>query len=542
VATLTSPRLRLLIRGLPALALLGAVALFLTARAGSQEPAAGKTYEQMLAGITEKSVEATLQVLAGPSMQGRGTFTPGFDRAADFVSDQLQALGLEALGVDGGYRLPYSLDCVRPKEADCAFSWEGASDEELPALGSGFVPMLGSQKGAASGEAVFAGYGIQSKDEKWSDYKEKDVRGKIVFAFTREPWADDAKQKRFEGAEPVKDSQLTRKVKEAADAGAIGFVFVPDVGVEENEDRAFLSAVMMPSGRGGGVSAVEGRYGYPAIPVMSVSRKTAAAVFGTDLAAYQAGIEKKKKSSLLKSQMAVTLAAGFEVAPAQTYNLAARMRGSSPAPDGEREVLVLGAHLDHVGLGVQQDSGASGVQAHPGADDNASGSTALLEVAAAFAGAQPEIDVLFLWFSAEELGLLGSVAYCENPLYAHERTVAMLNMDQIARTDPKEFNIGGAWGHKDWEDFVQDQAKRAKVKIKIDFKDGRDLFARSDQYSFHTKGVPSLFFFEGHINDNPVYHKPGDVPETIEVAKMTQVARVFATCAWAIAVEGVRLR
>lgn len=542
MAKITSPRLRHLSRGLLLLPLLAAAAFCLNAGAGSQEPSAGKSYEQMLAAIDEKSVAATLAVLAGPAMQGRGSFTPGFDRAADFVGDQLKALGLEPLGVDGGYRLPYSLDCVRPKETDCALSWEGASAEELPLLGSGFVPMLGSQKRRASGEAVFAGFGLQSKDEKWSDYKEKDVRGKIVFAFTREPWADDAKQKRFDGANPIPDAQLGRKVKDAADAGAIGFVFVPDLGVEADETRAFLSAVTMPSGRGGGIQAVEGRFEYPPIPVMSVSRQAAGAIFGEDLAAYQAGIEKKKKATLLKSKSVVTIAAGFEVAPHQAYNLAARIRGSSPAPDGEREVLVLGAHLDHVGLGVQQEFGASGVQAFPGADDNASGSTALLEVAAAFAGAQPGIDVLFLWFSAEELGLLGSAAYCETPLYPHARTVAMLNMDQIARTDPKEFNVGGAWDRRDWADFVEQQARRGKAKIKVDFKDGRDLFARSDQYSFHAKGVPALFFFEGHINDNPVYHKPGDVPETIEVAKMTQIARVFASCAWAIAVEGVRLR
>jgi hypothetical protein len=541
VAPLASPRLPLLTRSLPALALLGVVALGMAERADSQEPAAAKQFDQMLASITEKSVEATLHVLAGPSMQGRGTFTPGFDRAADFVSDQLKALGLEPVGVDGGYRLPYSLDCVRPK-ADCAFSWEGASAEELPALGTGFVPMLGSPARRATGEAVFAGFGIQSKDEKWSDYKEKDVRGKIVFAFTREPWAGDAKQKRFAGADPIADATLTRKVQSAAEAGAIGFVFVPDPGVEADEERAFLAGHTFPSTRGIGARELEGMYAYPQIPVMSVSRKVAGALFGTDLAAYHAEVEKKKKSSLLEAKAPVTLAAGFEVAPTQAYNLAARIRGSSPAPEGEREVLVLGAHLDHVGLGVQQEFGASGVQPFPGADDNASGSTALLEVAAAFAGAQPEIDVLFLWFSAEELGLLGSVAYCEKPLYAHERTVAMLNMDQIARTDPKEFNVGGTWNHDKWADFVQDQAKRAKVKIKVDFKGGRDLFARSDQYSFHAKGVPALFFFEGNINDNPVYHKPGDVPETIEVAKMTQVARVFGACAWAIAVEGVRLR
>jgi Zn-dependent M28 family amino/carboxypeptidase len=118
----------------------------------------------------------------------------------------------------------------------------------------------------------------------------------------------------------------------------------------------------------------------------------------------------------------------------------------------------------------------------------------------------------------------------------------MLNMEQIARTDPKEFNVGGTWEHAEWADFVQDQAKRARCKPKIDFKAGRDLYARSDQYSFFEKGVPALFFFEGNIDANEVYHKPGDVVETIDCAKMTEVARAFAACAYAIAVEGARLR
>ncbi len=517
------------------------VGLFLVAQVGSQEPAVTKTFEQMLASITEKSADATLKVLAGPSMQGRGTFSPGFDRAADFVSEQLKALGLEPLGVDGGYRLPYSLDCVRPK-GDCVMEWEGVSAEDKPALGKGYVPMLGSHAGRASAEAVFVGFGLQSKDENWSDYKDKDVRGKVLFAFTREPWADDAKQKRFEGRLPISDSKLRKKVSDAADAGAVGVVFVPDPGVEADDALAFLGACNYPSGRGGGVQSMEGAYNYANIPVMSVSRKAASAIFGEDVNDYLADIEKKKKSRMLKSKGTVSLSAGFEVAPTQTYNLAARMRGTSKAPDGEREVLVLGAHLDHVGLGVQQEFGGTGIQAFPGADDNASGSTALLEVAAAFAGAQPEIDILFLWFSAEELGLLGSAAYCENPLYAHARTVAMLNMDQIARTDPKEFNVGGTWSNETWARLVQDQAKRVKSKLKVDFKGGRDLFARSDQYSFHQKEVPALFFFEGKLEDNPVYHKPGDVPDDIDPGKMTQVARVFAACAWAIAMEGERLR
>lgn len=479
----------------------------------------------------------TLMVLAGPEMQGRGSFSPGFERAAVFVEGQLSALGLEPAGKDGTYRLPYTLPCVTPAP-ESSLRWEGMPTGDLaPRLGAAFVPILGSVARAAEGAAVFAGFGIQSKDENWSDYKEKDVEGKIVFAFTREPWADDPKQKRFAGAEPVADGGMQAKARAAANAGAVGMVFVPDPVLEPDDTKALLSAQLIPGGRGLTPEQVAAGMGYPQIPVMSASREVAAAIFGKDLRAYHGEIEKKKKSSLLSSgKLKVRIETRHHMAPVETFNLAARIKGTS----GNGEVLVLGAHLDHVGFGTMQEQGS--LQIYPGADDNASGSTALLEVAKAFSGTAPQIDVLFLWFSAEELGLLGSNAYCEAPLYPMDKTVAMLNMDQIARTDPKELNVGGTWERDDWADFVQGQAKRARAKIKIDFKGGRDLFARSDQYHFFEKGVPALFFFEGNIEKNLVYHKPGDVPESIEFGKVAEVARVFAACAYAIAVEGERLR
>jgi hypothetical protein len=524
-----SLRLRLLTGAL----LLGGLSLL----AGAVLPRT-KTLEQVIAGIQEKSVTATLQILGGKAMQGRGTFSPGFDRAAEFVEGQLKALGLEPAGTEGTFRLQYTMPCVTPA-VECSVRWPGMPDgENAPQLGKDFAPLLGSRAGAVEAEAVFAGFGIQSKDENWSDYKEKDVRGKILFAFTREPWADDAKQKRFGGALPVKDSGVHAKAMAAAEAGALGLVFVPDPAFEPDAGLAMIGTQSQPTLYGVDVAQVENRMDLPPFPVMSVSRAMASAIFGTDIGAYHAEIERKKKSKPLFLEARVRLETRFHEAPVTTYNLAARIRGTG----ANGEVLVLGAHLDHVGWGVHQEFSDSLLQVFPGADDNASGSTALLEVAKAFAGVTPAMDILFLWFSAEELGLVGSAAYCEAPLYPMESTVAMLNMDQIARTDPKEFNLGGTWERKDWADFVTDQAKRARCKLKIDFKAGRDLYGRSDQYSFHQKGVPALFFFEGNLDANPVYHKPGDVTETIDCAKMTDVARVFAACAYAIAVEGVHLR
>lgn len=521
-----SPRLRHL-----------AGALLLTLASGAAQPS-GSSFEEVIGAIEEKSVGATLRVIGGKEMQGRGSFSPGFDRAADHVSKQLTAFGYEPAGPDGTFRLPYELECVQPDPAT-SVRWTDMPADADWKLGEDFTPLLGCHDGVIEAPAVFAGFGLQSKDENWSDYKDKDVQGKILFCFTREPWADDVKQKRFAGASPTPESGLRAKARAAAEAGALGIVFVPDPTLEADDGRALLGASVHPSATGVGLDAVRQAMDLPPFPVMSVSREMAAALFDADLAATHAQIEKSKKAKVFDSgKRKVRLEAKYAQKSYAPYNLAARLKGRS----GTGETLVLGAHLDHVGWGVAAEFGGAGLQIFPGADDNASGSTALLEVARAFAGVEPEIDVLFLWFSAEELGLLGSRAYCENPLVPMDKTVAMLNMDQIARTDPKEFNVGGTWERKEWAEFVQQQAKRAKCKLKIDFKAGRDLYARSDQYSFFAKGVPALFFFEGRIEDNKDYHKPTDVVETIDPAKTTEIARVFAACAYAIAVEGGRLR
>jgi len=153
---------------------------------------------------------------------------------------------------------------------------------------------------------------------------------------------------------------------------------------------------------------------------------------------------------------------------------------------------------------------------------------------------KPKHDILFLWFTGEELGLLGSRKYCENPLVPHEQTIAMLNMDMVGRGDTKKVNIGGLWSRPRWADFVEAQHKRIKSKLKMDNEQGRDLYARSDQYSFHTQDVVGLFFFEADLETNKSYHQPSDVGESIDGKKMSLIAQLFTACAWAIAYEGQR--
>lgn len=497
-----------------------------------------RTLQEMVDSITVEEIEELVGFFAAPEQAGRGTRSPGFDRAAEYLEKELERLGLEPAGDDGTWRLSFPLESVVPDACSFAVS-TGPVEGQAWVAGRDFVPLIGSTEAALSGAPVFAGFAIDEKKERWQDLPPKKIRGKVVFAFTREPFADNAKTKRFEGAEATAHSMISSKAKAVAAAGGIALVIVPDPGDYPIASEPMTSVVPVPLGRGMNLELLR-RRPMAEIPVMSVSREVADQVFGADVAAYWAGLEKKKRPSLLEpvdEALQVQVSVEWAAKEIPYYNLAARLRGS----DQDGEVVVLGAHLDHVGSNFFAEAyGGGTIATHPGADDNASGSAALLEVAEALAGSQPKEDILFLWFTGEELGLLGSQAYCEKPLYPHDRTIVMLNMDQIGRTDPKEFNLGGVWDRPEWEKLVKKAHKGIKSRLKMDAKSGRDMYARSDQYSFHQKDVPALFFFEGNINDNEVYHKPGDVPATMAGDKTCSIAQLFLAVCHAVAYEGER--
>lgn len=495
-------------------------------------------FPKMLKTITEDECYDLVQTIAGLDMRGRGTMTPGFDKAADFVVEELKALGYEGAGDKGSFRIPINLSCLIPGE-DCSFDWSSRSEEvNPPKVEQDFVPVLGTAALAAEGEAVFVGYAIDSKKDKWVDLKPRDVKGKIVFAFTREPRADDTKSKRFEGSESTRESSIQRKAQAVFDAGGIGLVLVPDPGLVAEAHLPLPGMVPYVTRGAANPQGIAGIVNMPEIPVVSVSREIAAQIFATDIEAYAKSMDKRLKPKLLKAgpDSRVSFKVSLSSGSRQAYNLGAVIRGSS----GDGQVVILGAHLDHVGFDMLTPAESLRASIHPGADDNASGSAALLEVAEAFAGHQPQSDVLFLWFTGEEIGLLGSTEYCKEPLYPHENTIAMLNMDMVGRGDDDLINIGGLWSRPEWEKFIKDIHKRSRSRLKMDNDQGRDLYARSDQYSFHQEGVVGLFFFEADLNKNKVYHQVGDVAETIDGKKMERIAQLFAATAWALAFEGER--
>ena len=493
--------------------------------------------------ITADGCYEKVNVLADPKMMGRGTLSAGFDLAAEYVEGQLLEYGLVPPTEDG-FRIPVTLNCLVAAE-DCLLApllppttdLEGDSlEREIISVSDQFAPVVGSIEASVSAPAVFVGYAIDSRNDRWRDLDPSKVKGKIVFAFSREPHPDDVKNKKFDGADATRHSQLATKARAVAKAGGVGLVIVPDPLLVHDSGLVLPNTTPRVNPSGTEALKFHQRSNFPKIPVMTASRDFASLVFGTNIDEYFAKIEKKRRPSLLKTdkEQLLVMNVSFENKEVGTYNLAAFIKGDGSSD----EILVLGAHLDHVGLDPNAD--LMTMTLRPGADDNASGSASLLEVAQALAPYKPKHDILFLWFTGEELGLLGSREYCKNPLVPHAQTIAMFNMDMVGRGDTKKVNIGGLWSRPLWADFVDAQHKRIKSKLKMDNEQGRDLYARSDQYSFHTQDVVGLFFFEADLETNKSYHQPSDVGESIDGKKMSLIAQLFTACTWAIAYEGQR--
>ncbi len=502
----------------------------------SQRPIIGPTFEEVIASITVDEIQEHVNFLAGPTTRGRGTLTPGFDLAAEYVEARLTELGLKPAGSEGSYRLPIELAVAGPS-GDCFFEIQnGKDDPQRLTMGVDFVPVPGSSTDAIEGEPVFVGFAIDARKEKWEDLSPRKVKDKIVFAFTREPFADDKKTKRFDGLEATKHSELSAKARAVKAAGGLALVLIPDPGVFPDEVGPIPNLLELPMWPGGRARDLGRMVNLSGLPVASVSRKVASELFGTDIDKYYESILKRKKPKPLtvKGKIKVHFSSAFVDLRVPTYNLGALI----PGTESDGQVVVLGAHLDHVGFNFLMDKGQ--MRVHPGADDNASGSAALLEVAEALADQKPKVDLLLLWFTGEENGLLGSRAYCADPLYPHDKTLVMLNMDQIARTDPKEMFLGGVWDSESWKRLIKKQSKRISSPLKIEMDGHKDMYMRSDQWSFAEKKVPAIFFFEGNIEKNKLYHKPGDIAESILTDKVMWIARLFAATAWAVAMEDER--
>ena len=415
---------------------------------------------------------AVVAYLADDAREGRGVGTHGLEEAQALVEKQLSTYGFEP-GNNGAWRMPFEVTTEVKRGAATALSLDNkvvAAEE--------FGPMASSGNGSVSGAVIAAGWGIEDKDAKLDEYKGKNVKGKLVLVHRFTP--PDAK---LEPAAAARLGDLRYKAFTAKNKGAKALIVVDDGDLKQDE-------APLPK-----LAAAESE---SAIPIIVLTRKVGSAL-GT-------GSHTAK----------ITVA--LEPVRTPTSNVVGVIRaGAATKLPG---VVVVGAHLDHLGMGGPDALDPNVHAVHNGADDNASGVAGILEIARQLSTKKAELqrDVYVVAFSAEEMGDLGSTFYTKNPP-TKDPVFAMINLDMVGRMRMDQLHVNGGDSAKEWKEIVEPACKAARVDCTI----GGSGYGPSDHMPFYVAGAPVLFLFTGNHLD---YHTATDDSVKINAAGGARVAMV----------------
>ncbi len=478
--------------------------------------------------IQPKGLEADhylqhVKVLASPDYKGRGTGTPELERAAHYIAKQFQMLGLHP--IDGKNFLqpfPVTTNARLGKANRMRYRLDaGAKAVDFTKQA---MPFNFSSGGKFAGSLVFAGYGITAKEYNYDDYTHLDVKDKFVVILRHEPQEFDEKSV-FSGKVYTEHSQFFSKATNAKLHGARGVILVNDTH-NHSGDSDELEAF---AGTAGPSNA-----GIPFIHVKTAVAEAWMKKAGKDFKEIQAAIDKDLSSQSFPFPDSVTIDLNVDLRRDQktVHNVIGFLPGETD------EHVIIGAHYDHLGLGHQFSMAPSEAgKPHPGADDNASGTAGVLELARYFA-TRPKMKrgMVFMTFAAEELGLLGSSYYVNHPSMPIDKAVAMFNMDMIGRIRDSRVYLGGLGTGDGFQAMIDDLAKHAPLKVEMADKTG---YGSSDHTSFTAKQVPVLFFFSGLHAD---YHKPSDTWDKIDAPEAVKLLDFIATAASKVASDPARPR
>ena len=447
-----------------------------------------------------------IKTLTTPAMEGRGDGTKGLTRAAHLIEKRFKSLGLEPAGTNS-YFQPFTVITGAQLKGNNHFVVQaGEQKKELkPKLD--FVPFSFSSSGAAQGALVFAGYGVSADEFQYDDYAGIDVNDKIVVVLRYEPASFAAKTGNHG---MTQHSQLIAKAINARNHGAKAIVLVNGKLGDGEEDLLT---------RFGSVSGPE-NVGIVFVQVKNAVAEEWLKAAGKSLQETQDKINNsgKPESFALPENQKASVKVSIVTTRATVNNVLAYLPGKTD------EYVIIGAHYDHLGRGNFDSLAPSQIgQIHPGADDNASGTAGVLELARLLAPQKGQLrrGILFASFAGEELGLLGSAEWVKEPTRPLEKAVAMLNMDMIGRIKDDKVYVGGVGTGSTLKAIVE-QAQ-ASSGFKIEYSPGG--YSSSDHTSFVAKKIPVLFFFSGLHSD---YHKPSDTWEKINPGSAARLLDVVS--------------
>lgn len=546
--------------------------------AATQQALAGEANAEAAA---ESRLRDSANYLASDELEGRGVGTQGLDKAADYIAAEFKKMGLKTDLFDGKpfqtFELTTGAQLGKPNEAKLV------SDEQTIdlKLGKNFNTMAVGGSGKFDLPLVFAGYGITAEHEGYDDFKDFDVKDKAVILLRKEPQQGNP-HSIFNGTDNSPHAFFERKISNAYQHGAAAVILVNDgFGIEESLQKlresyakefekltkaqtaaaekkdASIEEIRKQYGEIAGIasklkqindrilSACDPLMGFESaglstsrnMPVVTINRDTIDQMLkasgNKSLLELEAAIDEGPKPKT----MAIT---GWKIvgqtAIDRTVAEVKNVVGVLEPRDGSTadETIIIGAHYDHLGMGGFGSFVPNKKEVHNGADDNGSGTAALLEVARQITAAGPQNRrVVFIAFTAEERGLIGSAHYAKEPLFPLESTVAMLNMDMVGRLTDNKLIIQGVDTAKEFDKIID--GLNEAYKFEITKKSGG--VGPSDHATFYLKKIPVMHFFTGTHAD---YHRPSDDSDKLNIVGMRQIASMLTETALELAAADKR--
>lgn len=486
-----------------------------------------------LESITEAELRDHIHYLASDFLKGRDTGTEGYMLAAHYGAILFDAAGLEAMYTDSSgaptFFQDIAFESAKVSGASAMRATVGGEAKSYR-LGQEFLALQIFSGGELSIEEtpVFLGYGIEAPDHGWNDYEGTDVSGKIAVIVPGAPMRDGAPVLPEEQHQVHSNfsRSVNARVMSAVDHGVSTLIVVIDSASTSLWDEV---ARMMdqPSVRPMPAGAPE--ESSPRSHPWIILVKAPEAVDLLSGTGYDPVSGTGPCSPGTLDGVRIALDLKHEVEPAFS---APNVVGLLPGTDSilKDEYIVVTAHLDHVGI--------RNGEIFNGADDNASGSAAVLEAAEAAALAPAKRSIIFVLLTAEEKGLLGAMYFADNPPVPIENIVLNINLDMVGRNSPEWpeslLAMGSENRRPELLELIRDVNSRVGADLDWRLNEGSDPYAhvqRSDQLAFMQKGIPAILITRGFMG--PDYHRPSDDPETINYPKVLQAARL----AYALAVE-----
>ena len=480
--------------------------------------------------ITGPELKKHLTRIASEEFEGRETGTEGQRRAAEYIEEQFRSLGLKTAGSLKGYQQLYPL--YQDSLQETTLKINGSKAE----FGKDFITPLNVNESGKfkSRNIVFAGYGID--DPNYSDYTSLDVKGKVVIIFQGEP----KKEGKYFISGSNRSSEwtypgLSKKIAMAASRGAAGVFLINSI--QEN-----FNPRMVENGKKTGMYFPRNKAAEKSINVAQLSHAYARELIGSN---FDTLLKMIRTNQLIDKQWAweKKVKVQFRLTKHRTTINASNVLGVIEGTDKKEEYVFLTGHYDHLG---KRDG-----KIWYGADDDGSGTCAVIEMATAFVkaateGHRPRRSLVFMTVSGEEKGLWGSEYYTDHPVFPLDKTTVDLNTDMIGRIDTERksgdtLNYVYVIGHDKLSSdlpVINEGANNKNTKLVLDYKfdgpnDPNRIFYRSDHYNFARKGVPILFFYDGMLKAD--YHRPTDTIEKINWELYEKRARMIFLTAWEMA-------